>query len=111
MTCESKEELNRFDAQVIKREDHIHLDASISQDRETIEQKWVNVRRQKMIFDGEKCLLLSLRDVTSSHMLDKTKKESEMLKKLHMTISKDLVDPLNLITTSAKWLIMWQKEQ
>ena len=28
-----------------------------------------------------------------------------------MTISKDLVDPLSLIGTSAKWLIIWLKQQ
>ena len=33
-----------------------------------------------------------------------------MLKNLHMTISKDLVDPLIMIGTSAKWLIIWLKQ-
>ena len=71
----------------------------------------MNVRRQKIIFDGEKCILLSLRDVTPRYLLELTQKEQRMLTKLHMTISKDLIDPLSLIGTSAKWLIIWLKSQ
>lgn len=67
------------------------------------------MRRQEIFFDGEKCLLLSFRDVTPSHILDKAKEESALLKKLHMTISKDLIDPLSLIATSAKYIIRKQK--
>ena len=62
------------------------------------------------MFEGQKCMLLSMRDVTSSHILDKTKQEIDMLKKFSQTISKDLVDPLSLIDSSANWLIWQHKE-
>ena len=63
------------------------------------------------MFEGEKCLLITMRDVTPYHVLDKKKEEVDMLKKFSQTISKDLVDPLSLIIASANWLIWWNKEQ
>ena len=33
-----------------------------------------------------------------------------MLQKLHLTINKDLVDPLSLIIVSVNWMIRWQKQ-
>ena len=50
-------------------------------------EKWINLRRQDIIFEGEKCLLLSLRDVSASHKLSKSNQKIELLKKLSSTIS------------------------
>ena len=51
--------------------------------------------------------MLSIRDVTQEHQLQRSKEDFESLTKLHMTISKDLVDPLTLILVCVKWLIVW----
>ena len=69
------------------------------------EQKWVNISRQEIIFDEQKCLLLSFRDVSAAHQLKHTKHDVQVLKRLQTTISRDFDDPLNLINTSAKWLL------
>jgi len=74
------------------------------------DEKWVNLRHQEIIFEGEKCVLLSMRDVSSTHKLSKSKQEIELLKKLSTTISEDLIDPLSLIAVSVNWLIRWQKD-
>lgn len=73
------------------------------------DDKWVNMRQEKIEFDGKMCLLLSLRDVSSSHILQKTKQEVELLRKLHLTILHDLVDPLSLIHVSAAWLVKYHQ--
>ena len=54
--------------------------------------------------------MLSLKDVTSHLELEKAKQEVAMLQKLQLTISKDLVDPLNLIFFCVKWLIQFQQK-
>ena len=54
--------------------------------------------------------MISLRDVTSIHNLQKYQQEKALLQKLHLTISKDLVDPLTLIIVSVNWLIRWHKQ-
>jgi len=54
------------------------------------------------VFDGEKCLLLSLRDVTSQHKLKRQSDDFESLKKLHIIIQNDLEEPLNRIIQSTK---------
>ena len=38
------------------------------------EHKWVNISRQEIIFDEQKCLLLSFRDVSAAHQLKLTKR-------------------------------------
>ena len=63
-----------------------------------------------MIFDGDKCLLFSMQDVSQRHMLEKQQKEIDLLKKLHATITENLVDPLSLIAVSSNWLIRWYKK-
>ena len=55
--------------------------------------------------------MISMRDVTPSHVLDKTKQEVDLLKKFSQTINKDLVDPLSLIIASANWLIWYTKDK
>lgn len=44
-------------------------------------------------------------------MLQKTKQQMELIRKLHLTISGDLVDPLSLIHMSVKWLVKHYQRQ
>ncbi len=71
----------------------------------------MELQQQKFIFDGEECILIQMRDVSVTHELQKVKDEVALLQKLNLTISKDLIDPLNLIYLSVNWLITWYKEQ
>ena len=41
------------------------------------------------------------------HELKRAKDEMALLQKFQMTISKDLIDPLNLIFFTINWLITW----
>ena len=122
MTHKTNTELTHLDARVVCREDHIHLENTFKSKKESMNssfiepiaaenEKWINLRRQDIIFEGEKCLLLSLRDVSASHKLSKSNQKIELLKKLSSTISEDLIDPLSLIVLSVKWLIRWQKRK
>ena len=63
------------------------------------------MQKQPILFDGYDCVMISLRDVTSIHNLKKLKQDKALLSKLHLTISKDLCDPLSLIIVSVIWLI------
>lgn len=74
MTTKSNEELSKLNARVIQREDHIHLDRTFGGTLDAKDDdKWVNMRQEKIEFDGKTCLLLSLRDVSTSHILQKAK--------------------------------------
>ena len=48
-----------------------------------------------------------MRDTSTTHELQRAKDEVAMLQKLHLTISKDLIDPLNLIYFIINWLMKW----
>lgn len=72
ITLKSDDELQATDVQVLHRDDHYHYDFNESQcvglQNSSLtganRQKWVNFRRQEILFGGQKCLLLSVRDVT-----------------------------------------------
>ena len=70
-------------ARVIKRTDHIHRLSEDSQERDTMsfrlsqvsmdiaesQDRRVEINIQKIIFDEEDCIIVSLRDVTATHKL------------------------------------------
>ena len=49
--------------------------SSLIENKAAENEKWINLRRQDIIFEGEKCLLLSLRDVSASYKLYKSKQQ------------------------------------
>ena len=57
----------------------------------------MNVRRHKIRYHGKKCILLSLRDVSSSMRLDQETHNNKMLKMLQSAVSRDLMTPLSCI--------------
>ena len=107
----------------MKREDHPHpekgnlgqkvrkVDILQSSTGSSGSTRWVNLHRTEIMFEGDRCLLLSMRDISSNFALNQKKEQVELLKKFSKTISKDLVDPLNLIIASANWLIWQHKEK
>lgn len=107
----------------MKREDHPHpekensgqkvrkVDILQSSSGSSGSTRWVNLHRTEIMFEGDRCLLLSMRDISSNFALNQKKEQVELLKKFSKTISKDLVDPLNLIIASANWLIWQHKEK
>ena len=95
MTTMSDIELSQVEIKVVKREDHVHIENSLtnlvgSKETDTFStkfiksedgehDKWVSLQKQEILFGGEKCVMLSLRDVTSLHILNKTKQEKALL--------------------------------
>lgn len=72
-------------------------------------EKWVSIRRQEIIFDDAKCLLVSLHDLSERHKVSQQQKQINILKMLHSSVSGDLVDTLSMIGVTASWLIKWHK--
>lgn len=68
------------------------------------------MQQQKLIFDGEECVVVSLRDISTTHELQRAKDDVALLQKLNLTISKDLIDPLNLIFFVINWLLKWYEK-
>lgn len=71
---------------------------------------WINIRRQEIIFDNEKCILLSLHNLSERHKLLKKQEEVDLYKKLHCMVTEHMIDPLSLISLSASWLIKWMNK-
>lgn len=79
----TNESLTGQSVRMINREDHFHLDQvkvdSESQipigsaypvnKKKTEPEKWVELQQQKLIFDGEECVVVSLRDISTTHEL------------------------------------------
>lgn len=120
MTRLSNLELGRLDARILNREEHFHSIVAPSSPRNDDESqiisqnanaKWVSFRRQEIIFDDEKCFLLSLRDVTSQHRLEKLVHDQESLKKLLITIQNHLEAPMHEIVKHTKELIKHSRQE
>ena len=55
------------------------------------------MQKQEILYEGENCVLLNLRDVTDSRLLELERQCSQVIKKLNFTFSQDLTAPLSLI--------------
>ena len=126
LTKKNIQDLHEKDIRVLDREDHINetylaqrhesstrslILAEKERRRNPRPEKWVNINRQDIIFDNQRCLLISMHDVSQRHKLSEQQKQIEMLKKLQSTISEDLIDPLSMMGVSSSWLIKWYRKQ
>ena len=91
---------------MFRREDHDFFEAengvenkqSIYKEGVNSKAIFVNVRRHKIRYHGKKCILMSLRDVSSSIRLDQETHNNKILKTLQSAVSRDLMTPLSCIS-------------
>lgn len=104
---------------LLQREDHVHLDSSMYAgshrsdgfDQRQPREKWVKIHLQQIIFDGQKCLLVNFRDVSSWHQLKMKKEKMKMFRKVHRQLGKVTRDSKNVIKVLSCWLLDWHKER
>lgn len=73
--------LSSLDVRILDREDHVHLrreqlqnETLLIEEQTLRPEKWVSIRRQEIIFDEAKCLLVSMYDQSERHKISKQQK-------------------------------------